>query len=101
VSLLKYAQVAESIRAQITDGTLLPGEAAPSGAALSRATGYSSITCRKALSALVKDGVLVPGVSPNARPHVPSRAPTAGEQTLPMPPENCPPVSLRGAEPLG
>ena len=82
MSLPKYQWVAESIRAQIADGMLLPGEPAPSGAALARATGYSTLTCRKALSRLIKDGVLVPGTSPGARPRVPARAPTRGERTL-------------------
>jgi DNA-binding transcriptional regulator YhcF (GntR family) len=82
MSLPKYRQVAASIRAQIADGLLLPGEPAPSGAALSRATGYSTLTCRKALTTLIKDGVLVPGASPTARPRVPSRAPTRAQQTI-------------------
>ena len=38
----KYKQVAARIRAQIAAGLLVPGEAAPSGAALARVTGYSS-----------------------------------------------------------
>jgi DNA-binding XRE family transcriptional regulator len=77
----KYAQAAESIRAQIADGTLTPGQPAPSGAALARATGYSTLTCRRALRTLIKDGVLVPGTSPNARPRVAGPA-TRREQTL-------------------
>jgi DNA-binding transcriptional regulator YhcF (GntR family) len=76
----KYARVAESIRAQIANGILMPGEPAPSGAALSRTTGFSALTCRKALRILIRDGVLVPGTSPNARPRVPVAA-TPGEQT--------------------
>jgi hypothetical protein len=39
----------------------------------------SHLTCRKALQVLIKDGVLVPGPSPNARPRVP--CPTRDEQT--------------------
>src|SRR5580700_10251967 len=66
----KYARVAESVRAQIADGTLRPGQPAPSGAALSRVTGYSTLTCRKALRVLIADGALVPGPSRNARPRV-------------------------------
>jgi GntR family transcriptional regulator / MocR family aminotransferase len=81
VSAPKYALVAERIRAQIADGMLMPGDPAPSGSALSRATGYSSLTCRKALQMLIRDGVLVSGSSRNARPRVPLRAPTPGEQT--------------------
>lgn len=68
--LPKYARVAAAVREQIADGTLRPGEAAPSGAALSRDTGYSTLTCRRALRILIADGVLVPGTSQNARPRV-------------------------------
>jgi DNA-binding transcriptional regulator YhcF (GntR family) len=82
VSPPKYQRVAESIRAQIAEGMLRPGEPAPSGAALARATGYSTLTCRKALSRLIKDGVLIPGASPGARPRVPARTPTRGGRTL-------------------
>lgn len=81
MTLPKYAQVAASVRAQIADGRLRPGEPAPSGAALSRATGYSILTCRKALNTLIKEGVLVPGTSLTARPRVPADMPTLGEQT--------------------
>jgi DNA-binding transcriptional regulator YhcF (GntR family) len=80
VRTLKYTQVAAYIRAQIDDGLLTPGGPVPSGAALSRVTGYSVLTCRRALRILVDDGVLVPGTSPGARPRVP--ASTLGEQTL-------------------
>jgi DNA-binding transcriptional regulator YhcF (GntR family) len=73
VTLPKYEQVAGRIRAQIADGSLLPGQPAPTGAALARATGYSALTCRRALHMLIADGVLVPGNSFNARPRVPSR----------------------------
>ena len=74
----KYARVAEAIRAQIADGTLRPGQPAPSGAALSRITGYSTLTCRKALRVLIADGALIPGPSRNARPRV------AGPPQLPV-----------------
>jgi DNA-binding XRE family transcriptional regulator len=66
----KYLQVAASVRAQIADGTLKPGSPAPSGAVLARATGYSALTCRKALALLIREGTLRPGPSPNARPRV-------------------------------
>jgi hypothetical protein len=66
----KYVRVAENVRAQIADGTLRPGQPAPSGAALSRVTGYSTLTCRKALRVLIADGALIPGPSRNARPRV-------------------------------
>jgi DNA-binding transcriptional regulator YhcF (GntR family) len=81
MTLPKYAKVAASIRAQIADGTLTPGQPSPSGAALARETGYSTLTCRRALRTLIKDGVLAPGTSPNARPRVAGPA-TRREQTL-------------------
>ena len=75
--LPKYARVAAAVRNQIADGTLRPGQPAPSGAALSRLTGYSTLTCRKALRLLTAEGVLTPGPSRNARPRVagPPQAP--------------------------
>jgi hypothetical protein len=68
--LPKYARVAAAIRSQVADGTLRPGQPAPSGAALSRFTGYSTLTCRRALRLLIAEGVLTPGPSRNARPRV-------------------------------
>jgi DNA-binding transcriptional regulator YhcF (GntR family) len=68
--LPKYARVAAAIRQQIADGALRPGQPAPSGAELGRATGFSTLTCRRALRTLIADGILVPGPSPNARPRV-------------------------------
>ena len=69
----KYLLVAASVRAQIEDGALLPGELVPSGAALARKTGYSVLTCRRALRVLIVEGVLVSGASSGARPRVPAR----------------------------
>jgi DNA-binding transcriptional regulator YhcF (GntR family) len=69
-ALPKYLRVAAAIRRQIADGTLRPGQPAPSGAELSRAFGFSTLTCRKALRALIAEGLLVPGPSRNARPRV-------------------------------
>jgi DNA-binding transcriptional regulator YhcF (GntR family) len=69
-TLPKYLRVAAAIRRQIADGTLRPGQPAPSGAELSRAFGFSTLTCRKALRTLIADGLLVPGPSRNARPRV-------------------------------
>src|SRR5262245_48793033 len=73
----RYARVAAIVRGQIADGVLRPGAPVPSGAALARETGYSVVTCRRALLALTDDGVLVPGASRNARPRVPSADPGA------------------------
>jgi DNA-binding transcriptional regulator YhcF (GntR family) len=70
----KYARAAAIVRDQIAAGQLAPGEPAPSAAALARATGFASLTCRKGLRTLIKDGTLVPGPSRNARPRVAARA---------------------------
>jgi hypothetical protein len=67
VPVPKYVQAAAIVRAQVADGTLNPGQAAPSGARLARLTGYSQLTCRKALKTLVREGVLAPGPTPAAR----------------------------------
>ena len=80
--LPKWARVAAAVRAQVADGTLRPGQPAPSGAALSRVTGYSTLTCRRALRALVADGVLVAGPSRNARPRVAGGAAPRAERDL-------------------
>ena len=71
----RHARAAAMIRAQVADGTLKPGQAAPSGAALARLTGFCPLTCRRALRALIADGTLVRGASPNARPRVAAAAP--------------------------
>jgi DNA-binding GntR family transcriptional regulator len=78
----KYARVAAAVQAQIADGTLRPGQPAPSGAALSRVTGYSTLTCRRALRVLIADGVLTPGPSRNARPRVAGPPQQPGERDL-------------------
>jgi DNA-binding transcriptional regulator YhcF (GntR family) len=79
VSLPKYEQAAALVREQVAAGVLAPGAPAPSGAALARLTGYSVLTCRRALRTLVEDGVLVEGASRAARPRVPC---AAGRQAL-------------------
>jgi hypothetical protein len=71
VTAPKYARAAAIVRAQVTDGTLRPGQASPSGEQLARLTGFSTLTCRKALRTLISEGVLVPGPTPGARPRVP------------------------------
>jgi DNA-binding transcriptional regulator YhcF (GntR family) len=55
------------VRTRISDGAFIPGEPAPSAMELSRITGYSAITCRKALKALQVEGVLMAGATPTAR----------------------------------
>jgi DNA-binding transcriptional MocR family regulator len=69
----KYETVAGLVRDMIADGTLKPGAPAPSGAALARETGFRTLTCRKALRALLADGTLTWGASPNARLRVAAR----------------------------
>jgi len=67
----KYLQAAALVRDLIADGTLKPGSLAPSGAELARRTGYSVLTCRRALRVLAETGELDPGLSPSSRPRVP------------------------------
>src|ERR1700753_1267251 len=80
--LPKYLRVAAAVRGQIADGTLRPGQPAPSGAALSRATGFSPLTCRKALRTLIADGVLLPGPRRSARPRVAGGPQPPGQRDL-------------------
>ena len=77
----KHAQAATLVRAEVADGTLKPGQAAPSGAQLARLTGFSPLTCRRALRELVADGTLTRGVSPRARPRVTAPAPPRAGDT--------------------
>jgi hypothetical protein len=78
----RYRQAAADIRAQIEDGTLTPGSPAPSGAALARATGYSPLTCRKALTLLITEGILRPGPSPNASPRIAGTDPAGPDRAV-------------------
>ena len=80
--LPKYARVAAAVRGQIAAGALLPGQPAPSGAALSRLTGFSTMTCRRALRVLIDDGLLTPGPSRNARPRVAGASRPPAERDL-------------------
>jgi hypothetical protein len=80
--LPKYLRVAAAVRGQVADGTLRPGQPAPSGAALSRATGFSTLTCRKALRTLITEGVLLPGPSRSARPRVAGGPQPSGQRDL-------------------
>ena len=85
----KYEQAAAIVRAEVTDGTLKPGQPAPSGDALARLTGFSTLTCRKALRTLIRDGILTPGPSPSAAPASPSPARRA-RRTRRTRPAGCP-----------
>ncbi len=77
MSTPRFAQAAAIVRAQVADGTLKPGQPAPSGAHLARVTGFSQDTCVKALRALTAEGTLTRGVSrerppPRRRPRQPA-----------------------------
>ena len=81
----KYVHAAAIVREQVTDGTLAPGQAAPSGAELARLTGFCTLTCRKALRTLVTEGTLTPGPTPAARLRVaapPGASPGDAARTL-------------------
>jgi DNA-binding transcriptional regulator YhcF (GntR family) len=92
----KHITAAGIVRAQIADGTLKPGDAAPSGMALARLTGFSPPTCRKALRRLVADGVLVPGPGPGTRPRI-RNAPASEAGKDRMPGFDLPDERLKGA----
>ena len=96
-ALPKYLRVAAAVRRQIADGTLRPGQPAPSGAELSRAFGFSTLTCRKALRALIAEGLA--GARPEQQRPPPRRRP-AGSPTSsaisPTPPARCRPASPPG-----
>lgn len=79
---LKYITAARAVRAQIEDGTLKLGDFAPSGAELARATGFGKRTCRKALHMLIRDGLLVPGPSPNSRARVAGPRPEGPAESI-------------------
>jgi len=81
VTTPRHAQAAAIVRAQVTDGTLKPGQAAPSGAQLARLTGFAPLTCRRALRDLIADGTLTRGVSPHARPRVTAVTPPPAGDT--------------------
>lgn len=75
----KVGAVAETVRAMIAGSRLLPGEAAPSAAALSRQTGASYQYCAQALRLLVDEGTLEREVA-GGRPRVPRGGPHAGRR---------------------
>jgi transcriptional regulator with XRE-family HTH domain len=59
------------VRGMIADGTLKPGDVAPSGSELGRKADCHPDTAQDALRLLVKDGTLVRGVSKKSRLRVP------------------------------
>jgi GntR family transcriptional regulator len=54
----KYVRLAAELRQQIEDGTLAPGKPVPSRVQLAARTGWSVITCVKALRLLEHEGLL-------------------------------------------
>ena len=54
----KYVRLAADLRAKIADGTLTPGQPTPSRAKLAEQTGWSPLTCVKALQLLESEGLL-------------------------------------------
>lgn len=69
-----YLQIAALIRSQIADGTLKPGDSAPSASGLSKLTGHNIAACQEAVRVLVQRGELVRWPSKNSRPVVPGTA---------------------------
>jgi DNA-binding GntR family transcriptional regulator len=54
----KYVRLAADLRAKISDGTLAPGQPTPSRTKLAEQTGWSPLTCAKALRLLESEGLL-------------------------------------------
>src|SRR4030095_15178901 len=54
-----HAQLRDSLRAEILDGRLAPGDQLPSESELTAAQGVSRITVRQALGALQAEGLIV------------------------------------------
>jgi len=70
----KITQAAYTVRGMIAEGTLKPGDKAPSVPELREATGVCTDYCLRALRLLVADGTLLPGRPPLGRPRVPRAA---------------------------
>lgn len=54
----KYIRLADDLRQKIADGTFPPGTPAPSRTQLAAQTGWSPLTCVKALRMLEGEGLL-------------------------------------------
>jgi GntR family transcriptional regulator len=54
----KYVRLIAELRAQIEDGTIPPGHPVPSREQLAKQTGWSRLTCVKALRVLEGEGLL-------------------------------------------
>lgn len=59
MAVLKYEEIAESLRARIASGGIAPGETIPSGRELAEQWGVSRATAIKAVDMLRNDGVVV------------------------------------------
>jgi DNA-binding transcriptional regulator YhcF (GntR family) len=70
----RWPQAAAAVTAMIADGTLKPGDRAPTALSLAAALGLSAVTCRKAVLELARKGILDPPVSRSGRPRVPGGA---------------------------
>lgn len=57
--LLKYEQIAESLRTRVADGEFGPGDLLPSGRDLSEQWGVSRATVVKAMDVLRNDGLVI------------------------------------------
>jgi DNA-binding transcriptional MocR family regulator len=66
-----YQRAAAMIRTLIAEGQLKPGDPAPSAAQLARMTGLAAATCTRSIKLLLREGTLIPGASPAARPRIP------------------------------
>ncbi len=77
-----YLLAADVVRAQVEDGTLKPGQPAPSSIELRKATGYSQMTCLKGLRFLAEAGVLTRGPGLTGRFRVPNPGTSPAEVAL-------------------
>ncbi|RKN34971.1 GntR family transcriptional regulator [Streptomyces hoynatensis] len=114
MSKLKYEQIADYLRAQITEGHFRPGEVLPSGRDLCEQFGVSRATVIKAMDVLRTDGVVVarqgsgfsvvqtPVARPAGRRGSASRTTGAGPfRRLGTPMTEVPPPRIREALQLG
>jgi transcriptional regulator with XRE-family HTH domain len=83
VRAARWPEAAAVVREMIADGSLGPGDLAPSALFLAARTGACEDTCRKGLRLLVEAGVLDAAVSRSGRPRVPGGdGPGQGERIL-------------------
>ncbi len=58
-AVARYHQIADELRAQITEGALRPGDQLPTELALAKLHGVTRATARQALAVLVNEGLIV------------------------------------------